>query len=503
MSQCNIYPIRPGAGTLSSLDDGGGIVDFSFDGRYDATVQVDDTVVRTSGDQIISGEKSFVDHVIIKDLTVTGVQYIEHARDLYVGDPLITLNSGVSNPNTYDIGWIGDRGNGTINVANMWDESADQFALVSTADDGSTLGNVAITSYESLKINSLYATGDIHVENTGDIYLKNNGRLKWEDTDGQSRATIWVNPSDELRLTNNSNNDGGDIVFATKALSQPSMRINSAGEVGIGTNNPSGSLHVSGAIYTDTGYIDLGNGFEKLDCAATKTCEYFTGTMFGIPYNTGDVFNDGDLIRYNSGSNYWESVPLETGCAATKTCEYFTGTMFGIPYNTGDVFNDGDILQYNSAQNYWESKQPDTANPGGVNTNVQFNDGGAFGGNAGLSYNKTTYTLSANGDVVAYASSDERLKENVTNISDPIEKINQLNGVEFDWSADAYDHLEGHDIGVIAQDVQKALPEAVKVREDGMLAVRYEKMVPLLIECVKDQQKQIDELKALIHSKGI
>lgn len=447
MSQCTIYPIRPGAGTLSTLEEGGGIVPFEFDGRYDATVAVDDTVVRTSGDQTISGTKSFVDHVIIKNLTVTGVQYIEHARDLFVGDPLMTLNSGVANPNTYDIGWVGDRGNGTVNVANMWDESADQFALVSTNDDGSTIGNVTIDSYQDLKLKSLYTTGN--------IYLENDGRLQWEDTDGQSRATVWLNTNDELRFTNNSNNNGGDMVFATKPLSQPSMRINDDGEVGIGTNNPNGLLHVAGATYTETGYIDLGAGWEKLDCAATKTCEYFTGTIVGIPYNTGDVFNDGDILTYNSTNNYWESV------------------------------------------------QPQTAEPGAPNTSVQFNDGGNFGGSAGLTYNKVTYTLSASGDIIAYASSDERLKENITNISEPIEKINQLNGVEFDWSANAYDHLKGHDIGVIAQDVQKVLPEAVMTREDDMLAVRYEKMVPLLIECVKDQQKQIDELKALIHSKGL
>jgi len=447
MSQCNIYPIRPGAGALSTLEDGGGIVDFTFNGTANATIAVDDTVVRTSGDQTISGTKSFVDHVIIKNLTVTGVQYIEHAQDLFIGDPLIMLNSGVSNPNTYDIGWVGDRGNGTVNIANMWDESADQFALVSTNDDGTTLGNVVIDSYQDLKLKSLYTTGN--------IYLENDGRLQWEDTGGQTRATIWLNTNDELRFTNNSNNNGGDMVFATKPLSQPSMRINDDGEVGIGTNNPNGLLHVAGATYTETGYIDLGAGWEKLDCAATKTCEYFTGTIVGIPYNTGDVFNDGD------------------------------------------------VLTYNSANNYWESLQPTTVSPGGLNTHVQFNDGGNFGGNAGLTYNKVTFTLSANGDVVAYASSDERLKENITNISDPIEKINQLNGVEFDWSADAYDHLKGHDIGVIAQDVQKVLPEAVTTREDDMLAVRYEKMIPLLIECIKDQQKQIDELKALIGPKGL
>ena len=126
-----------------------------------------------------------------------------------------------------------------------------------------------------------------------------------------------------------------------------------------------------------------------------------------------------------------------------------------------------------------------------------------FNGNNGLTYNKTTFTLSANGDIVAYASSDNRLKDNVENISDPILKLKQLNGVEFDWNSKAYDHLSGHDVGVLAQDVQNVIPEAVKTRDDGMLAVRYEKMIPLLIECIKDQQIQIDQLKELINTKSI
>jgi hypothetical protein len=51
-----------------------------------------------------------------------------------------------------------------------------------------------------------------------------------------------------------------------------------------------------------------------------------------------------------------------------------------------------------------------------------------------------------------------------------------------------------HDIGVIAQEVQAVLPELVGTREDGYLAVKYEKMVPLLIEAIKAQQKTIDSL---------
>lgn len=101
----------------------------------------------------------FPGDVSINNLTVTGTQYIEHQKDLYVGDPLIALNSGVAGANTFDIGWIGWRGT-SINAGTIWDESADQFAHVLTTDDGSEApGNVTIDSYADLKISNLTATG--------------------------------------------------------------------------------------------------------------------------------------------------------------------------------------------------------------------------------------------------------------------------------------------------------------------------------------------------------
>ena len=105
------------------------------------------------------------------------------------------------------------------------------------------------------------------------------------------------------------------------------------------------------------------------------------------------------------------------------------------------------------------------------------------------------------GDVVAFYSSDERLKENVIPIGNAIEKIKQIRGVEFDWiptelSDGEKVHLnEGHDVGVIAQEIEKVLPEVVETRDSGYKAVKYEKIVPLLIESIKEQQEQIDELK--------
>jgi len=104
--------------------------------------------------------------------------------------------------------------------------------------------------------------------------------------------------------------------------------------------------------------------------------------------------------------------------------------------------------------------------------------------------------IRATNDVVAYYGSDRRLKENIKPINNSIEKIKQIGGYEYDWiPMEGIHENEGHDVGVIAQEIEKILPEIVTRRENGYLAVKYERIVALLIECVKDQQNQIDELK--------
>jgi hypothetical protein len=108
-----------------------------------------------------------------------------------------------------------------------------------------------------------------------------------------------------------------------------------------------------------------------------------------------------------------------------------------------------------------------------------------------------TGTFSTSGDVIAFSTSDKNLKDNITPISNPIEKIQKIGGYEFDWN-DKQDVYEGHDIGVIAQEIEEVLPELVQTRDNGYKAVKYDKIVALLIEAIKDQQKQIDELKSKI-----
>ena len=103
-------------------------------------------------------------------------------------------------------------------------------------------------------------------------------------------------------------------------------------------------------------------------------------------------------------------------------------------------------------------------------------------------------TVDATGDITAFYSSDERLKDNITPLSDAVNKINQIGGYEFDWNSNS--SHSGHDVGVIAQEIEKVLPEVVVDRDNGYKAVRYDKIVALLINAIKEQQLQIDELKS-------
>jgi hypothetical protein len=128
----------------------------------------------------------------------------------------------------------------------------------------------------------------------------------------------------------------------------------------------------------------------------------------------------------------------------------------------------------------------------------------------------TAGALFASSDITAY-SSDRRLKENITNIPNSLEKVKSLNGVTFDWNDRAIDagfipSLRYNDSGLIAQEVQAVLPQAVKFapfdrEKDGSsrsgqdyLTVQYEKIVPLLVEAIKEQQSQIEELKTIINA---
>ena len=103
----------------------------------------------------------------------------------------------------------------------------------------------------------------------------------------------------------------------------------------------------------------------------------------------------------------------------------------------------------------------------------------------------------ATNDIVAFASSDERLKENVVSIENAVEKVEAIGGYTYNWIPMEGVHVYGDmkDVGVIAQEIEKVLPELVSDRENGYKAVKYDKLTAVLIEAVKELSERVKTLE--------
>lgn len=209
---------------------------------------------------------------------------------------------------------------------------------------------------------------------------------------------------------------------------------------------------------------------------------------------------DGDILDIN-GTQIKRLTPADTGLVGLiggtpsgSLIETLDGGHFVIGLRD-DAASDSFVVVSGQGNYYYDSTYDKVAIrvSGSGDTYV----GGTFtaANDSTINGNLTvTGNITAGSNITAYFSSDERLKENIIPIGNAIDKINQIGGYEFDWNNNS--ELSGHDVGVIAQEIEKVLPEIVATREDGYKAVRYEKIVALLIQAVKEQQLQIEELKS-------
>ncbi len=163
-------------------------------------------------------------------------------------------------------------------------------------------------------------------------------------------------------------------------------------------------------------------------------------------------------------------------------------------------FNAGDLV-LNAAPGFKVAIATDTAYDAPVFFNEQTNISGftTFSGDVFFSGAGVTFCggpIHCCDDIIAFygQSSDATLKENISTLDNPLEKLVGIRGTEYDWK-EGNKNYQGHDIGVIAQDVEKVLPEAVSTKPDGTKGVHYNKLIPLLIEAVKDLSQQVDDIK--------
>lgn len=123
---------------------------------------------------------------------------------------------------------------------------------------------------------------------------------------------------------------------------------------------------------------------------------------------------------------------------------------------------------------------------------------GIFDGKVGVGMTSPSYKLDVNGNVGATAyfyTSDKKLKTSIEPLENSLAKVLSLQGVSFAWKKDG-----SKSVGFIAQDVEKVYPELVHESSDGIKSLEYGNLVAPLVEAIKEQQIEINSLKAEIEA---
>jgi hypothetical protein len=184
-------------------------------------------------------------------------------------------------------------------------------------------------------------------------------------------------------------------------------------------------------------------------------------------------------------------VPYDTLNSGTLSFEGSAGQLFSITNNltSGSIFSVNDVSGIPSIDV-------------DANGTIQL---GPYGGNIGIGTTNPTETLSVFGNILSTETifatvftslSDETQKTDITAITDAIETVKQLNGVKYKW----IDNHNQPSIGVIAQEIEKVLPEVVTTNKNGLKSVSYGNIVGVLIEAIKEQQVRIEELERKLNA---
>ena len=228
-----------------------------------------------------------------------------------------------------------------------------------------------------------------------------------------------------------------------------------------------------------------------------------TGTIQGVTAGT-DLTGGGTsgTVTLNNSSTLatvtGRGATTSTACSFTNTTSFLIGGSGTANLYLGNIISPSSSnkgARFHSSNNdFYMDFQGDATQ----NWFLRDYDG-ACGIHDRFGFNFINGTFTATGDVVAFGSpSDIRLKENIKPIESALDKAIKLQGVTFDWKENnsALDLKE--DIGFIAQDVQKVLPELVRENKDGMLSMRHQGITPILLEAIKELKAEIEELKKQI-----
>ncbi len=301
------------------------------------------------------------------------------------------------------------------------------------------------------------------------------------------------------------------------------MRIDASGNVGIGTTGPGAKLQVNGTNGTTQSIIGYGTQNLYVGVSGTNVDLKSSGSSSGsFTFSTGNT----ERLRITNGGNvgigttapsqeldvsgnivFSQRVIANSNQYYIKYGVWNSASNYGMGMTTGfsyGALNNNYAMTFcmsnTAGRGFWWGYDGQSKSTGWMSLaagGLLKVDKSIAVGN--INPSTTQGRIDASNDIVAYSTSDIRLKDNIKTIDKALDKVNSIQGVEFDWIEKEEVHgNSGHDIGVIAQEIEEILPDVVTTRDSGYKAVKYEKIVPLLIEAIKDLSKQVDELKRLI-----
>lgn len=347
----------------------------------------------------------------------------------------------------------------------------------------------------------------------GDTFASNGYYFIWDGIKWNTQTTVYVN---WVKKTSNYTAQNADRILADTTAASFTITLPASPAVG------------DTILIADGGNWELNNltlarngstieGLSEnliLDIRGIRVDVIYNGTTWEVYAFTGpaeipdQTGNTGKVLSTNGSEVSWaEGLPVQTGNSGKYLSTNGSVSSWQNVTQTIITGTAGQVLASASTGEVTLSLPQSIL----TSSSVQF---GSFG--VGTAPSGTTGEIRATNDIISYYS-DERLKENITPINDPINKIKSLRGVTYKSNQVAHSYgytNKSEQVGVIAQDVKKVLPQAVKpapfdigqnvdgseysLSGENYMTVQYEKLVPLLIEAIKEQQILIEDLQKRI-----